>query len=130
MKSKISSIVSGAGLALAMPFLTFASGNNSGYFGGTVFISIITFLQTVLRAAFPIITGVLIVLFGWQVVKYLTDKEETAKAIHKSNLLKALAAVFLWFVLTGLIRVLANSFGVDVGNKIGQQDITTVDFHY
>lgn len=126
-------MVTGAGLALATPFLTFATtttGQNTGIFQGQFFVSIITFLQTILKAAFPIITGVLIVLFGWQVFKYLTDKEETEKAIHKSNLLKALAAIFLWFVLTGLIRVLANSLNVEVGNDIAQRDIVQVDFTY
>ena len=131
MKSKISSIVTGAGLALAIPFLTFATtpgGVNSGFFQGTVFNSIITFLQTIIAASFPIITGILIILFGWQVFKYLTDKAETEKAIHKSNLLKALAAIFLWIVLTGLIRVLASSFGVQVGGNVTHQDVTSVTF--
>lgn len=134
MKSKISSMVTGAGLALATPFLTFATTTtgNSGVFNANsgIFGSIITFLQDILSASFPIITGILIVLFGWQVFKYLTDKDQTEKAIHKSNLLKALAAIFLWFVLTGLIKVLANTLNVDVGNDVSSQDITTVDFDY
>lgn len=128
MKRKISSIVTAAGFALVAPLLTFAQ-NTGGVFDAQsgIFGSIITFLQGIIKASFPIITGILVILFGYQVFKYLTDKDETEKAIHKSNLLKAIMAIFLWFVLTGLIRVLASSLGVQVGGGIVRDEVVHID---
>jgi hypothetical protein len=130
MKYKISSIVTAAGFALVAPLLTFATSTNTGGVftaDSGIFGSIIKFLQGIITAAFPIITGILVILFGFQVFKYLTDKNETEKAIHKSNLLKAIMAIFLWFVLTGLIRVLATTLGIQVGGNVVSEEVVSFD---
>jgi len=98
-------------------------------FSGQFFYDILGFVQTVLKAMFPLVTAVLILLFGWQVFKYLTGKDIEEKHVHKSNLIKALIAIFLWFTLFGLITTVADSIGVGVGNDVGQQQITTVDLN-
>lgn len=122
MKSKVSKVASVGMLAVLLaPFAAHAA------FSGQFFYEILGFVQAVLKAMFPLVTAVLILLFGWQVVKYLTGKDIEEKQVHKSNLIKALIAIFLWFTLFGLITTVADSIGVGVGNDVGQQQITTVD---
>ncbi|HQV64729.1 MAG TPA: hypothetical protein PKZ56_00640 [Candidatus Paceibacterota bacterium] len=127
MKSKISKIVSAAGFALLTPVVTVFANTNSGAFAsGGVFDNFIAFLKRILTSAFPIITALLIVLFGYQVILFLTDKEVEKKEIHKGALIKSLIAIFLWFTIFGLITVLAKTVGVKVGDTVTSQNIPTV----
>lgn len=132
MKSKISSAVSAAGFALLAPIVTvFAqtpSTLNGGFTTGGFFDNALAFVQRIMKGLFPTISALLILLFGYQVVKYLTDKSETEKAIHKSNLLKAIIAIALWFTLFGIIGLLANAVGVEVGKDVEDGSTTKVTF--
>jgi hypothetical protein len=126
MKSKISKIASAAGFALLAPVLAFATTNSGAFATGGVFDNFIAFLKRILTAAFPLITALLVVLFGYQVILFLTDKEVEKKEIHKGALIKSLIAIFLWFTIFGLITVLAKTIGVRVGDTVTTQNIPTV----
>lgn len=125
MKSKISSALSVAGFALLTPFVSvFAQGG--GFGNNNVFENGLLFVKRIMTTLFPIVTAGLILTFGWLVFKFLTDKELEAKEVHKGALIKALFAIFLWFTLFGLIGLLANVVGVEVGKDVGTDDITQV----
>ena len=77
MKSKVSKIASVGMLAVLLaPFAAHAA------FSGQFFYDILGFVQTVLKAMFPLVTAVLILLFGWQVFKYLTGKDIEERQVH------------------------------------------------
>lgn len=121
MKSKVSKIASISMLALAAPLFVYAQN-----FTGSWFTQILSFVETVLSKLFPIVTAILILTFGWLVFKFLTDKDVETKEMHKSSLIKALVALFLWFTLFGLISTIASSIGVGVGGGPSRQEIPTV----
>ena len=129
MKLKITS--SAIFATLLTPLLTFAqnvpTNNPTGGFG-SFFLNIITFIKTVLTSAFPIVTAILVLAFGWTVFKFLTDQAPEDKAKDKSRLISALFALFLWFAAFGIITLVANSIGAGVGGQAGQQQIFHVDF--
>lgn len=101
--------------------------SQSGY-GGQSFYAIVSFVHTILRATFPLVTLVLVILFGWQVVRYLGGKSPEEKHGQRSSIVKILITALIWLVLFGFINVISDSFGVGVGDDVGMQDIATVDF--
>jgi uncharacterized protein with PQ loop repeat len=124
MKSKISSALSVAGFALLTPFVSVFAQTTFGT--NNVFENALVFVKRIMTTLFPIVTAGLILTFGYLVFKFLTDKELEAKEVHKGALIKALFAIFLWFTLFGLIGLLANAVGVEVGKDVGTDDITQV----
>lgn len=121
MKSKVSKIASVSMLALLVtPLFAHAQ------FSGAWFTAIINFVESTLTALFPIVTAILILTFGWLVFKFLTDKDVETKEMHKSSLIKALVALFLWFTLFGLISTIADSIGVGVGGGPTTDEIPSV----
>jgi hypothetical protein len=83
-------------------------------------VNFVTFIETLMSAAFPILTGLGIVVFGYNVMKYLTSKNLSDQNLYKAGIWNSLIALFIIFVLFGLIRVVANSLGIPVlGTDIG-----------
>ncbi len=129
MKSKISKIIPFAGAALVLvPMLAFAQ--NNGSFTGNFFFSILDFIRRVMSALFPIVSGVLILLFGYELVMFFIKKQSDPKAAEgfKSNMIKAIIALFLWFTVFGIIQTLASSLGLGIGDKVGASQNPGVTF--
>lgn len=131
MKSKIEQlIVSSGALAIATPFMAFAQTSGTGNFTytGSVFAKIITLVKDIITAIMPVITAALVIYFAWEVFQFMKGEGQD-KGIHKSRMINALIALFIWFVFFGIIQVVANSFGLGIGDKINKDsDITVVDF--
>ncbi len=124
MISKITKVSSAVGFAMLMPFMALAQ--NTGNVSGVFFENIVKFIGRMMTLLFPIITGALIILFGYQVIRFLTDKDIESKAVHKGALIKALIAIFLWFTLFGLINLIARAVGVEVGSDVGASEVPIV----
>jgi len=121
MKSKISSLFTAGAFGLLIPVLAFAQGN--------IFDNLLGLTQRVLKGLFPVITAVLILLLAYQIILFLKDDAgDEKKALHKSGIIKAVVALFIWFTFFGIITVVAGGLGVNVGEDVTTQDITTVTF--
>lgn len=116
MKSKVSKIALGASSLLVLPMLVSAQVTIQSGFGGFVF-QIIDFVKRVLDTIFPMITIVLVILFAWQLIQFLSKKgDDVEKADeYKKRLFRSFIVLFIWFVLFGLINVLGNAFGLNPG---------------
>ena len=122
MKSKISTMLSALGFALITPLFAHAQ-------TFTFFDNILGFIQRTIKSVFPLVTAVLIILFGYRLIKFLYDgKDDPADhEKYKKQLIYSFISVFLWFVLFGLVTTIAGSLGLGVGNDVTGQDITQVD---
>jgi hypothetical protein len=116
MKSKISKIVASAGSLLVLPFITFAEVPNQ-QFGGFIF-DLIAFVKRVLDQIFPMITIVLVILFAWQLIQFLSKKGDDVEKAEKlkQRLFNSFIVLFIWFTLFGLINILGNAFKLDPGS--------------
>lgn len=126
MKSKISSYFFLGALTLVLPAVAFAGGE----FTGTFFFNITDFLARAIRTLFPLVTGALILLFGYQLVMFLVSKKDDIEdaAKFKKRMINSIIAIFLWFVLFGLITVVADAIGLNVGDDVTKDETTGVDF--
>lgn len=125
MKSKISTTLSALSLALIAPL--FAHAQTFAFFN-----SIISFIQTVVKSVFPLVTAVLIILFGYRLIMFLYQGKDSPEDHEKfkKQLIYSFVAVFMWFVLFGLVTTIASSLGLGVGNDVTKNDITTVELKY
>ena len=92
-------------MVLIMPVIAFAD-------TPTVILDIVGFADTVIKAIFPILTALGILAFGYNIAKYLTSKDIVDQNVYKAGILNSLFALFIMFVIVGLITVLANSLGI------------------
>ena len=127
MKSKISKLVSAVGFALLAPLMPIFA-QNSGDVNGAFFDNIIKFINKVIKAAFPIVTAVLILLFGYQLIMFLwgTKSEPEEHEKFRRRMIQSFIAILMWFILFGLITVVAKAIGVNVGDTIQGGDIPSV----
>jgi hypothetical protein len=89
-------------------------------FAANAIVSAVTLIETLMSAAFPIVTALGIVAFGYNVMKYLTSKNLSDQNLYKSGMWNSLIALLIMFIVIGLVRVLAKSLGVPVlGTDIG-----------
>lgn len=86
-------------------------------------IKLVSLVETIISTLFPIVTAVAILVFGYNIGKYMTSKTQADQNVYKSGIVNSLIALFIVFVLFGLIRVLANSLGIP---SLGV-DITVAD---
>lgn len=130
MKSKIEQLIVSSGvLAIATPFMAFAQSTGNFTYSNSVFAKIIQLVKDIITAIMPVITAGLVIYFAWEVFQFMKG-EGQEKGIHKSRMINALIALFIWFVFFGIIQVVANSFGLGIGDKINKDsDITVVDFN-
>jgi hypothetical protein len=128
MKSKISSAITASGFALLTPVITvFAQrATTTAFASGGFFDSVIDFIERMMTGLFPLISAGLILTFGYLVFMFLKSPDLEKKDQYKGMLIKAIIAIFLWFTLFGLIKVLASVVGVDVGENVGADEIPGV----
>ena len=96
---------------------------------GQFFINIFDFFERIIGFAFPFISALLIILFGYQLIRFLsssTDVEDHEK--FRKRMINAFIAVFLWFVLFGLITTIAGTFNIGVGTDVDNTQIPGVEF--
>jgi hypothetical protein len=87
---------------------------------GEQLINIITMIERILGALFPIVTAAGILAFGYNVIRYLTSKDLADQNIYKSGLLNSLFALFIFFTVVGIVTIIARSFGIPtLGQDIG-----------
>lgn len=114
-----------AGLLAVVVFIGLAS--QSG-FGDRSFYEIFNIVYRIVRMIFPLVTLVLIVLFGWKIIQYFNSKSLEEKHTHRSGVIKVLITSLIWFILFGFINLIGNSFGVGIGDDVVSSQITAVDF--
>ncbi len=132
MKSKISKFISAVGFAILAPLVpVFATTTgNSGTFGSNgVFDSFFGFLKRIMGYLFPVVTAVLILLFGYQLIMFLVGSKDDVENHEKfrKRMINSFIAVLLWFILFGLITVVANAIGVNVGDTVQSGNIPKVN---
>jgi hypothetical protein len=92
-------------VVLLVPMIAFAD-------TPTVILDIVGFADVIIKAIFPILTALGILAFGYNIGKYLTSKDIVDQNVYKAGILNSLFALFIMFVIVGLITVLANSLGI------------------
>lgn len=134
MKSKISKFISAVGFAVLAPVMSVMAqvpGNpgNSGAFGSNgIFDNFFTFLKRIMGYLFPVVTAALILLFGYQLIMFLVGSKDDVENHQKfrKRMINSFIAVLLWFILFGLINVVANAIGVNVGDTVQSSQIPSV----
>jgi hypothetical protein len=134
MKSKISKFISAVGFAVLAPVMSVMAqvpGNpgNSGAFGSNgIFDNFFTFLKRIMGYLFPVVTAALILLFGYQLIMFLVGSKDDVENHEKfrKRMINSFIAVLLWFILFGLINVVANAIGVNVGDTVQSSQIPSV----
>ena len=134
MKSKISKFISAVGFAVLAPVMSVMAqvpGNpgNSGAFGSNgIFDNFFTFLKRIMGYLFPVVTAALILLFGYQLIMFLVGSKDDVENHEKfrKRMINSFIAVLLWFILFGLINVVANAIGVNVGETVLSSQIPSV----
>lgn len=133
MKSKISKFISAVGFAILAPLMPVLAQvpttSNSGAFGSTgVFDNFFAFLKRIMGLLFPIVTAALILLFGYQLIMFLVGSKDDVEDHEKfrKRMINSFIAVLLWFILFGLINVVANAIGVNVGDTVQGSQIPSV----
>ncbi len=130
MKSKISKIAPFVAVAFALvPMLAFAQ--NTGNFTGAFFFNLLDFVRRVMAALFPIVSGALILLFGYDLIMYFVKRNQgdgKASDDFKTKMWYAFIALFLWFTIFGLVQVLAGAFNIGVGDDVQRQQNPGVQF--
>jgi hypothetical protein len=87
---------------------------------GTAITNLVALIETILKALFPIMTALGILVFGYNVIKYLTSKTLSDQNFYKSGLLNSLFALFIFFTIIGLVSILARSIGIPaLGEDLG-----------
>ncbi len=100
---------------LIIPGITFAA--------PTALISLISIAESIINALFPIMIAAAILVFGYNIAKYLTSRDLSEQGLYKQGIWNSLLAVFILFVIFGLIKVLARSLGIpNLGVDIGIAD--------
>ena len=131
MKSKISKFASAVGFAILAPLMpVFANGNTGAFGAGGVFDKFFEFVRRIMGGLFPIVTAALILLFGYQLVMFLVGSKDDVEDHEKfrKRMINSFIAVLLWFILFGLINVVANAIGVNVGDPVTTDDTTRFCF--
>ncbi len=102
-------------IVILAPHVSFAA--------GTAITNLVTFIETILKALFPIMTALGILVFGYNVTKYLTSKTLSDQNFYKSGLLNSIFALFIFFTVVGLVSILARSLGIPaLGQDLGLVD--------
>ncbi len=128
MKSKISRLSLLAGSLFALPLVTMAQSLEDNTTVGGSFFKLIEFVAEILGRIFPLITIVLVIAFAVQIFLFMKSKEDLEKAEPaKKRLMNAFIALFVWFVLFGLISLLAKTFGLRTDGTLTTQTIPKID---
>lgn len=88
---------------VATPLVTFADNG---------LVKFVTLAEGIIQALFPIMVAVAILTFGYNLVKYLTAKDQIDQSVHKTGLFNSMIGIFVIFVIVGLITILAHSLGI------------------
>lgn len=108
-------VIAVIGLIVAYPGLVHAQDTS-------VLVDIVSFIETILSALFPIMAAMGILMFGYNIGKYLTSKDIIDQNIYKSGILNSLLALFIMFTVFGLIKVVASSLGIPALNSLQLAD--------
>ncbi len=136
MKSKISKFISAVGFLVLAPFVqvfaTTTTGNTGGFSEGGVFDKFFLFVKRIMGYLFPVVTALLILLFGYQLIMFLVGSKDDVENHEKfrKRMINSFIAVLLWFILFGLITVVANAIGVQVGDTVQSGQIPTVNITF
>lgn len=118
--------LSAAALSLFMPLLTFAQG--TGAVPGTFIFNFLNFAELLIKRLFPIGIAIAGLVFIYELIMFIVTKEEGGdkSTKFKKGILYSLLALFIMLTFWGLIRTLANAFGLNLGDDITSRDIPTV----
>lgn len=98
--------------------------------GGFVF-GIITFLETLIKRLFPLGIAIAGLAFIYELIMFIWTKgngdsgDKSEK--FKKGIIYSLLALFLMLTFWGIIKVVASSFGLQVGDDITRKQIPTVE---
>ncbi len=118
MKSKISHFLFSSSL-LVLPLITSAQTLQQDTQVGGIFFTLIEFVEDIMTTIFPLITVVLVLLFAYQLIMFLKDKENIDKSdVMKKRLFNAFMVLLIWFTLFGLINIVARTFGLRTNDTL------------
>jgi magnesium-transporting ATPase (P-type) len=88
-------------------------------------ISLVSLLESIITALFPIIIAFGILVFGYNIFNYLRSKDLANQNLYKGGIINSLGALFILFVFYGVIKVVARSLGIpELGVDLGTANNT------
>jgi len=105
-------LVSSLGLVAFAPML--ASAQNVTNING-----LMDLISSIVAWGVPVLGGIAILYFIWEVIKYTISSDEEGKKAAKTNIIWAVVGIFVIFSIWGLVGILQNSFGGS-NNPAGQ----------
>ncbi len=93
-----------AGVLMVIPLATSAASNT--------IISLVDFLEKFFSAIFPIVIAFAVLVFGYNIFKYMSSQDLADKNIYKGGIVQSLFAMLILFIFYGIIKVVAESLGI------------------
>ncbi len=91
----------------------------------TAVINLVSLLESIISALFPVIVAIGILVFGYNIGKYLTSKDLADQNLYKSGIVNSIIALAVVFTIFGIIKLLASSLGIStlgVGITVSNPD--------
>ncbi len=76
-------------------------------------------IQGLIQQIVPILIGLTVLYFLWGVMKYVAAKEPEKQKEARGIMVYGIIILFVMVSVWGLVNILANTLGVDVGGTVG-----------
>ncbi len=102
-------------LTFVAPAVVLAQGQtvNIGYIN-----SILRAVESILNTLLPLIIAGAVVWFVWNIARYVTAGDDTAKEQAKSRIIYGVIGLFAMVAVWGLVNLLAGILGVETGGGV------------
>lgn len=100
-------------LTFVAPAIAFAQAVNTSYID-----SILTAVESIINTLLPIIIAGAVVYFVWNIARYVTAGDDTAKEQVKDRIIYGVIGLFAMVAVWGLVNLLAGILGVETGGGV------------
>lgn len=93
-------------LGIFSPFLAYAQTQEN------FIVQVVTMLEAVVTALFPIIVTLAIIAFAYNIGRYLSSKDLADQSVFKAGIINSFYALFVIFTVFGTVKILAQTLGI------------------
>lgn len=90
---------------------------------GTIFNKIASIVQ----ALVPFLITIAIIYFIWGVIEYVISKDDGIKDKGRNRMISGIVGLFVILAVFGLVRVISNTFDIDGGGTLTEEDLPGVE---
>lgn len=90
---------------------------------GTIFNKIASIVQ----ALIPFLITIAIIYFIWGVISFVIAKDDGTKEKARNVMISGVIGLFVILAVFGLVRVISNTFDIDGGGTLTEEDLPGVE---